>query len=183
MLESASEAGLRVLALLDAPRLRAWHELHLSVGHVRYLQVLAEHKDSPTLSEISERIRVHPVQVTFITKRLSALGLISTAVDARDRRARRVTLTDEGRTVFRGQESLWRSCALALTADMEPDQARLLVRNLKRLTALPPSPETGGPVPLPIGVRQVVGRETQSRRPPRGRTTGPGTRRNGRSAV
>lgn len=183
MQERAGEAALRLLALLDAPRLREWHELHLSVGHVRYLQVLAEHDESPTLSEISERIRVHPVQVTFITKRLNALGLISTTVDSRDRRARRVTLTEKGRAVFRGEEAIWRSCARALIAGLQPDQARLLARNLRHLSMSRPGVLTLGPplrmTPAPPGDAP----ETQSPRRSRVRTTRHGTRRSDRSVV
>jgi DNA-binding MarR family transcriptional regulator len=133
---TAMDAGLHLLAVLDAKRLQTWQALHLSVTHLRFLEVLAEREDAPRLSELAERTRIHPAQITAISQRLSTLGLIDVTVDRADRRARRVSLTQLGRLAFFGPETTWRTCAQALVAGLRADQTRLLLSNLKRFDAL-----------------------------------------------
>jgi len=181
--DSLMEVGLRLLALIDARRLHEWQIFHLSVTQLRYLQVLAEYSQAPRLSEVARRTHVHPAHITSMTKRMQALGLIDLVVDPADRRARRVALTQSGRAAFYGQESMWRSYALALTAGLRQDQTRLLAENLKRLSAmlLGSSPaRKGSRTPaLPPGAPTEM--LPQPLRPLR--THLPGTPRNGRSAL
>lgn len=180
--DSLMDIGLRLLALIDARRLNEWKVFHLSVTQLRYLQVLAEYGQPPRLSEVAQRTQVHPAHITSITKRMQSLGLIDMVVDPADRRARRVALTPLGRAAFYGQESMWRSYALALTAGLRQDQTRLLAENLKRLGSM----LQGSPRMRKLPRAAVPAPDAPPGTPPRPlpplRTHPPGTRRNGRSA-
>ncbi len=181
--ETLMDVGLRLLALIDARRLHEWQCFHLSVTQLRYLQVLAEYEEAPRLSEVAQRTRVHPAHITSMTKRMQALGLIDLVVDPADRRARRVALTQLGRAAFYGQESMWRSYALALTAGLRSDQTRLLAENLKRLSSMLLGSHRPAKRQRPrrVAPGALSGMPLQPIRPLR--TPPPGTRRSARSAV
>lgn len=52
-----------------------------------------------TMHELAERMSCEASNVTFVVDRLEASGLVQRAADPDDRRVKRVSLTDAGRTV------------------------------------------------------------------------------------
>ncbi|MEU3754258.1 MarR family transcriptional regulator [Streptomyces olivoreticuli] len=74
----------------------------LPMAQVELLQVLAEHSPA-RVGDIAARQRLAVSTVSGLISQMISAGLVARAVDARDRRASAVTLTDAGR----GQLAAW----------------------------------------------------------------------------
>lgn len=87
--------------------LRHWHERvegrlsdlrHGSRGY-HVLTAVAEH-EAPTQASLAERLLIDRSVMTYLIDDLEEDGLVQREIDARDRRVRRVCVTDRGRQVL-----------------------------------------------------------------------------------
>ena len=77
----------------DTPRSR---EMNITMGQMHCLGAIA-HLGHPTMSEVAEKLKLHPSTVTVLVDGLVAHGLASRKADAKDRRVVRVAETAKGR--------------------------------------------------------------------------------------
>jgi DNA-binding MarR family transcriptional regulator len=99
-----------VRGILDAVRrltraLRLSHEdarrkVGLSAAQVFVLQSLREHP-AKSLGELAARTATDPSSVSVVAAHLARIGLVSTQVDAADKRRRELHLTPKGRQMLR----------------------------------------------------------------------------------
>ena len=94
------------------------------------------------MRDLSERLMVTGGNVTGLTDRLVAEGLVERRDDAHDRRATTVRLTEDGRRHFRVMAAEHESWIADLLSGMGPDEQALLFGLLGRLKAALPSPQT-----------------------------------------
>lgn len=92
-LESIIIAGVALTAEVVA---EGPHEAELTLPMWRVLVVLGWNDDGATVSEVARRIRVTVPATSRQLQRLARRGLISLAVDERDHRAMRASLTTAG---------------------------------------------------------------------------------------
>ncbi len=74
-------------------------EFGLGLAEYRILTVL-EDGESPSIREIATKSQIDKAQVTRCMSALVQRGLVTQAVDARDRRLRSITLTKAGRSLL-----------------------------------------------------------------------------------
>jgi DNA-binding MarR family transcriptional regulator len=122
------------LAVIDAERLRTWDELGLTMSQVRFLQILSQQRGRPLrASEIAAALSVHPATITYMTDRLTGLGLVRRYVDRRDHRVKHVELTEKGRMVLRG-ESVIADGVLGVLHQADRSELDSAARALERVT-------------------------------------------------
>ena len=85
-----------------------------------------------TLGELSRRMMVSNGNVTGLVDRLAAQGLIKRRPSPTDRRAQLVSLTPEGRRVFRAMARSNAGWTADLFADLSPDEIETLMHLLGR---------------------------------------------------
>ncbi|WP_105567594.1 MarR family winged helix-turn-helix transcriptional regulator [Microbacterium halophytorum] len=83
----------------------------------------------PTQREIAEFLRLDPSQVVALVDELEGRGLVSRAPDPRDRRAKVVAATAQGRSVY--DEA--RGRVVDVMSHLDPDDAATLQRVLEQL--------------------------------------------------
>lgn len=92
--------------------LQAWHEavedalsdVPQGIRGYRILTVAAHHKPA-TQSELARHLSIDRTVLPYILDELESAGLVERHVDAKDRRARRVVITDDGRVRLRRAEA------------------------------------------------------------------------------
>jgi DNA-binding MarR family transcriptional regulator len=93
------------------------------------------------MRELSERLMVTGGNVTGLTNRLVAEGLVERRDDAQDGRATTVRLTREGQRQFRAMASEHEGWVVELMAGLPPAQQALLFDLLGRLKQVLPAPQ------------------------------------------
>jgi len=113
-IEQADDRFLRLTAQNGAGPLQ---DTDLTMRQLKVLLILS-FQDGASGQDLARALDVGLAAVTGITHRLSARGLIRRAVDAHDRRIRRIYLTDKG------------SATLAVIRDAGRNTKRRLLRRL-----------------------------------------------------
>lgn len=72
--------------------------------------------EAPTLSSVADLLGMDRTSLTAKLKALTKRGLVEVAVDAADRRSRRLSLTGEGRALLKVATPIWRAAHDALDA-------------------------------------------------------------------
>jgi DNA-binding MarR family transcriptional regulator len=85
-----------------------------------------------TLGELSQRMMVSNGNVTGLSERLVALGLLDRRQSPNDRRAQLVSLTPEGRRAFRAMARAHEGWIAELFADLAPADIEALMRLLAK---------------------------------------------------
>lgn len=93
---------LRLAEQLQASGARVVAEFDLTPAQS---QVLLELEDDPPMRGLAQRLGCDASNVTGLTDRLEARGLVQRRPDGQDRRVKRVALTEEGRRVRRQLEA------------------------------------------------------------------------------
>jgi DNA-binding MarR family transcriptional regulator len=80
------------------------HDLtHVQFVLLASLWWLADHGDGPpTQRELAEQAGTDPMMTSQVVRKLEARGLVTRSPDARDSRARRLALSDDGARVLAG---------------------------------------------------------------------------------
>jgi DNA-binding MarR family transcriptional regulator len=81
---------------------------------------------TPTMGELAEAMVMDLSALGHTLKPLARDGLVTLAVDARDRRQRRVALTEAGRTRLRAAAARWREAQLRFEAVFGREKAAQL---------------------------------------------------------
>jgi DNA-binding MarR family transcriptional regulator len=82
---------------------------------------LGEHEETPSQQRIAEHAGVDTMMTSQVLRRLAARQLISRELDDSDARARRIVLTDTGRTVLAGALADVEATDTAFFAALGPD--------------------------------------------------------------
>ncbi len=88
-----------------------------------------------TLGELSQRMMVSNGNVTGLSERLVTLGLLDRRQSRSDRRAQLVSLTPEGRRVFRAMARAHEGWIAEMFAELAPGDVEALMRLLARTKA------------------------------------------------
>ncbi|MEP9394259.1 MarR family transcriptional regulator [Gordonia sp. VNK1] len=136
--DDADRESLRDLVMTTSRALRRrWvgtlDPWHLSPHEARALRVVA-HSENPRLGEIAQRLRIAPRSATEVIDRLEDRGLTERVPDERDRRARCVRTTPEGRRVLAELQQAQATDAEDFFALLTEDQRTQLGTLLRRLT-------------------------------------------------
>lgn len=91
--------------------------LGLTSGQFSLLMSL-NRPDPPTLGSVAELLAMDRTTLTANLKPLQRRGLVDVAVDARDRRGRRLSLTNAGRDVLAAAAPVWRSTHADVDAEL-----------------------------------------------------------------
>jgi DNA-binding MarR family transcriptional regulator len=87
----------------------------------------------PTISEVAELLGVDRTTLTASLKALERRRLVKVAVDAADRRSRRLALTPAGRAALAAAVPLWEGAQAAIECRLDdpgPDRLRAVLRAL-----------------------------------------------------
>jgi DNA-binding MarR family transcriptional regulator len=135
---------LRLLActnLVEAPlRQRLREQWNNSLPRFDLMAQLDRHPQGLKMRELSRRLMVTGGNVTGLTDRLVAEGLIEKRDDPKDRRAYTVLLTAEGKRQFRAMARAHEGWVIELFGALPPAEQAELFRLLGRLKqTLPPA--------------------------------------------
>jgi DNA-binding MarR family transcriptional regulator len=100
-----------------------------TIARFDFLSALERH-GALTLGEVSQYLLVSNGNVTQLSSRLKALGLIEAQTDENDRRVQRVRLTRRGEGVFRQMAKAHAACVDRLLGDLTQSDRQALLRLL-----------------------------------------------------
>jgi DNA-binding MarR family transcriptional regulator len=101
--------------------------------------------DGMTLSDVSKRMMVSNGNVTGLSERLVALGLLDRRQSRSDRRAQLVSLTPEGRRAFRAMARAHEGWIAEIFSQLAPADVEALMRLLARTKASARASIAGAP--------------------------------------
>ena len=128
---------------IEAPlRSRMRDQFGGSLPRFDLMAQLDRHPQGLKMGELSERLMVTGGNVTGLTDRLVAEGLVERRDDRRDRRAITVRLTAEGKRLFRTMAAEHEGWIAELMGGMRSTDQALLFDLLGQLKAALPSPQT-----------------------------------------
>jgi len=82
---------------------RNFTNLGLSMSQIGVLGMLCHHREAFGVREIGERLRVSSAAASQLVDRLAQGGFVERSEDPLDRRTRRISVTDRGRSLFEGR--------------------------------------------------------------------------------
>lgn len=129
---AAAWRAMRGLVLDNDRRREVAETLGLSFARVKALRAVAELPPPLTLRALAQHLQTDPPYATRIVDDLEQLGLVARAADPRDRRAKVVEATAEGRALARRAAELLERPPAALRA-LDPASAASLAQLLARL--------------------------------------------------
>lgn len=104
----------------------------LSNGQFSLLMSL-NRPEPPTMGEVSSLLAMDRTTLTANLKPLERRGLLQILADEKDKRSRRLALTDAGRDVLSAARPIWEQAQRdneALVPDLDPDILRQVLRAL-----------------------------------------------------
>lgn len=113
---------------------RAFAPLGLTNGQFSLMMALNA-PQAPTLGRLADFLAMDRTTLTAALKSLERRGLVVTRLDEKDRRARRLFLTDAGRETLVAALPIWRSEHAALDAELSQGDAQKLREALRKLGA------------------------------------------------
>ncbi len=104
-------------------------------GQDALLKLLSD-RGRMTMGEAASALSIQPPTVTKMVNRLSAAGLVSTAVMDRDRRKISISMTDAAREKIDQIDAIWNELEVEALSEVEPDllksQLSAIARNLSK---------------------------------------------------
>lgn len=91
-----------------------------------------------TASEIGQRARMHKTKISRAVQRLSDRRFVTRSRDAADRRVEHLSLTRQGRAAYDDLRAVARRYDAALMASLDPAEAAVLRRALRKLSEAGP---------------------------------------------
>lgn len=107
--------------------------LGITAGEARTILNLHALKDCRQM-DLAQRMGVEPMTVCAFLDRLQTLGFIERQTDPADRRAKRVTLTDQSKPLIAALEDELNSLLARATQGLDDDEKARLKQSLKVLT-------------------------------------------------
>lgn len=104
----------------------------LTNGQFSLMMVLSA-PQPPKLGQLAAFLAMDRTTLTAALKSLERRGLVTVGVDEKDRRARRLCLTDEGRETLAAAVPIWRAEHAALEAELSETNAEKLRWSLRKI--------------------------------------------------
>jgi DNA-binding MarR family transcriptional regulator len=111
---------------------RAFAPLGLTNGQFSLMMALCA-PQAPTLGRLADFLAMDRTTLTAALKSLERRGLVATRLDEKDRRARRLFLTEAGRATLAAAIPIWREEHGALDVRLSPSEADRLRKSLREL--------------------------------------------------
>jgi DNA-binding MarR family transcriptional regulator len=113
---------------------RAFAPLELTNGQFSLMMALNA-PQAPTLGRLADFLAMDRTTLTAALKSLERRGLVETRLDEKDRRARRLFLTDAGLEKLAAALPIWRREHAALDAELSQSEGQKLRKALRKLGA------------------------------------------------
>lgn len=133
--EREAETFTRIFAQLMAGQLER-HALTLSKGEFGLLMALSEHSGGMTSTALSEELHIGPSGVANLLRKLEKKGYVHRAVNAADRRANDITITEAGRASLDKRFQQVKRSAVVYIRAIDPQDVHNFNRILSRLLTL-----------------------------------------------
>lgn len=125
---AAQRAARRLARRFD----RAFAPVGLTNGQFSLMMALSA-PQAPTVGKLASFLAVDRTTLTAALKSLERRGLVTVAADEKDRRARRLSLTDSGRETLAAAIPIWRSAHDALEKELAQGDAEALRMTLCKI--------------------------------------------------
>jgi DNA-binding MarR family transcriptional regulator len=125
----AQRAGRALARRFD----EAFRPLGLTSGQFSLMMSL-NRPDAPTMGAVAAFLAMDRTTLTAAVKPLARRGLVAVAVDAKDRRSRRMRLTPEGRALLASAVPVWRHTHEAIDRLLAEGNSERLRRDLQTLS-------------------------------------------------
>jgi DNA-binding MarR family transcriptional regulator len=112
---------------------RFMDETGLSFSQISILMRMV-HRGSTSVSEVGEQLGVTNAAASQAVDRLVQMGLIERTEDPEDRRAKRLALTQKGRTLIEAGIEARSNWIEGLTDDLTPEQQNRIISALTKIT-------------------------------------------------
>ena len=109
---------------------------HHSLAQVRLMRTLLS--GSKTAGELSHSLHLSPSSLTQMTSRMILAGLVTKELDQHDRRVRKLSLTEPGRNLMEGRQSMRARAAAKMLDKMDQNKRERLLSLLEEIAALEP---------------------------------------------
>ena len=106
---------------------------HHSVGQIRLMRTLL--RGSKTATELSHTLGLSPSSLTQMASRMISAGLVSKELDSHDRRVRKLSLTETGRSIMENRQAMRASAATRLLEKMDPQKRADLIELLEAIAS------------------------------------------------
>jgi DNA-binding MarR family transcriptional regulator len=134
------------------------NDLDLSLTHLATLYVLQQH-EALTVNRVAATVGLSVSQASRVIDHLVGHGLVSRTEDARDRRAKRVSISPKGRELLRTFEHDVTQAQFGVIAELPPDDQAVIIHAIDlmagaaaaRAPAAPGRPHPGDTPPPPPG--------------------------------
>lgn len=113
---------------------RAFAPLQLTNGQFSLMMALNA-PQAPTLGRLADVLAMDRTTLTAALKSLERRGLVETLLDEKDRRARRLFLTDAGSDLLAAALPIWRREHAELDAELSQSEGQKLRKALRKLGA------------------------------------------------
>jgi DNA-binding MarR family transcriptional regulator len=111
---------------------RAFAAVGLTNGQFSLMMALNA-PQAPTVGKLAEFLAMDRTTLTAALKSLERRGLVAVSADEKDRRARRLSLTDAGRDALAAAVPIWRATHEALEKGLTQDDAEALRASLRKI--------------------------------------------------
>jgi DNA-binding MarR family transcriptional regulator len=113
----------------------ALRPLGLTSGQFSLMMAL-NRPEPPTLGMVADTLAMDRTTLTAAVKPLDRRGLVAAATDPKDRRSRRLALTEAGRAVLGQAVEVWTRTHAAIDGMLDEAGARDAAQGLRRLSGL-----------------------------------------------
>jgi DNA-binding MarR family transcriptional regulator len=113
----------------------ALRPLGLTNGQFSLMMAL-NRPEPPTLGMVADTLAMDRTTLTAALKPLDRRGLVAAAIDPKDRRSRRLALTEAGRAVLGQAVEVWTRTHAAIDGMLDEAGARDAAQGLRRLSGL-----------------------------------------------
>ena len=105
----------------------------LGITSGQYSLLMSLHRPAPTMGDTAHFLAMDRTTLTAALKPLTERGLVRVAPDEKDRRIKRLSLTQAGDAVLAKAYGLWAEAHGAIEADMQAPNAQLMRDGLMRM--------------------------------------------------
>lgn len=133
-IEAAAAAYRDAMSVMEPLRMAVWEERQLTVTQLRLTYLIRE-RDSPSLGELADVLRISGATMSGLIDRLAKRGLVERMQDPTDRRVVRVRLTSEGEQVSGELQRQGHDFLRRVLEKMGPETAAELAQNLREFSA------------------------------------------------
>ena len=120
---AATDAFIKVSAVLEPIRLRVWDDRGLTIGQLRLLYHLSQN-DGMGNADLADRLGVSRPSISALLERLERNGFIRREISLADRRGIKISLEPAGREAINGAKDDVRKQLSTALSSLDEDQMR-----------------------------------------------------------